>query len=630
MRRLLPQSLLPALLLLGCAEAATKRGPQEGDASERGGGPRAATSHEAGAAMRPHGDRVLDGGQPGAPATSSEADPRVDAGVDASRQQAPENLRGAALPYVELEAEDARSNGVLLAPSRSFGEIAAESSGRRAVRLEERMQHVTFTTPRASNTLVLRYVLPDAPGGGGIEATLSLYVDGRFRQKLRLSSRFAWVYGGESASNDVPGAGAHHFYDEVRAKIGDVAQGATLSLQKDADDAAPYYVIDLIDLEQVGPALPRPAGSLAITEYGATSDDDSDDSAAIQRALDAGKSQEKTVWIPAGTFQLRGAPLRAAGVTVRGAGMWHATLEGPSAQFKLSGGGHHFSDFALFGAVTTRRDEVAENAFDGPAGADSVLENLWLEHHKVGFWVGRGDAPTTTRALTERLLVRGVRVRNTFADGINLCNGTVDSTVEHSHFRNTGDDALATWSPAFDGPSGARNVFRFNTIELPWRASCIAVYGGADHRIEDNRCSDPLLYPGILVSTTFSPHPFAGKLQITRNALVRAGGPMYAQQHGALKIFADTLDIAGIEVRDLSIEQPTFAGIHVQGPKLVRALSLENVEITRPGTSAIQIDENAQGSASARGVVVREAASGLQNRAGTRFTFERGGGNLGW
>jgi hypothetical protein len=557
---------------------------------------------------------------------------RADGAPDAtSTDAAVGTVIGATLPFVEYEAEQGETNAVVLPPSRAFGQIAAEASGRSAVRLEAAGHYVRIRAAQPANAIVVRFAMPDAPSGGGTEATLGLYVDGVRRQSLTVGSRYAWVYGGESSSeNNTPGSGAHHFFDEVHAHVGAIAAGASVSLQKDAQDGAAYYVIDLIDLEQVGPALPRSSDALSANDFGATPDDGSDDSAALQRALDAARDQKKTLYLPPGTFSLRGAPLRLQGARVQGAGMWHTMLSGPGAQMRLSGDGLSLRDFALFGDVTARRDNVPENGLDGPAGKGSRIENVWLEHHKVGYWVGKGDAPTPSVPLTSGLTLRGLRVRNTFADGVNLCNGTSDSVVEQSHFRGTGDDALATWSPAFDGPAGKNDVFRFNTVQTPWRANCFAVYGGSDMRIEDNVCSDPLLYPGILLSTTFMPHPFAGITQVSRNRLVRAGGPMYAQQHGALKLFADGLDIRGVRVRDLAIESPTFSGVHMQGPQRLEDVVLEDVRIEAPGSVGVLVNANARGVVRAAGMVMKDAPRALENAAGSAFVLEKGSGNVGW
>ena len=227
--------------------------------------------------------------------------------------------RGATLPYDEYEAEDAATNGTILGPSRAFGEIAAESSGRRAVRLNSTGQYVAFVAARAANAIVVRYVIPDAPGGGGTEATLSVYVDGQQRASLALTSRYAWTYGGEtdSSTNDPGAGGAHHFYDEARAWVGDIPAGATVSLQRDAQDSADYYVVDLIDLEQVTPPLPAPAGALSITDFGAVPDYGAEDGWSIQACIDAARSQGKAVYMPAGVYESTLTPLVVSDVSSR-------------------------------------------------------------------------------------------------------------------------------------------------------------------------------------------------------------------------------------------------------------------------------------------------------------------------
>jgi hypothetical protein len=88
--------------------------------------------------------------------------------------------RGAALPYVSYEAETARYEGTLLGtdPLRTFGQtnFATESSGRESVRLDATGEFVEFTSTNPSNSIVVRNAIPDAPSGGGIDATISLYV----------------------------------------------------------------------------------------------------------------------------------------------------------------------------------------------------------------------------------------------------------------------------------------------------------------------------------------------------------------------------------------------------------------------------------------------------------------------
>lgn len=72
---------------------------------------------------------------------------------------------------------------------------------------------------------------------------------------------------------------------------------------------------------------------------------------------------------------------------------------------------------------------------------------MWIEHANVGVWVGRDyDNIPELWGPADGLELTGMRIRNTYADGINFSNGTRSSRVFNSSFRTTGDDALAIWS----------------------------------------------------------------------------------------------------------------------------------------------------------------------------------------
>ena len=75
--------------------------------------------------------------------------------------------RGAAVPWVEYEAEAANFQGTLLVadPLRTFSHtnFGTESSGRASVRLDNSGQFVDFTSTNASNSIVVRNSIPDSP-----------------------------------------------------------------------------------------------------------------------------------------------------------------------------------------------------------------------------------------------------------------------------------------------------------------------------------------------------------------------------------------------------------------------------------------------------------------------------------
>ncbi|WP_431258041.1 CBM35 domain-containing protein [Roseateles chitinivorans] len=165
--------------------------------------------------------------------------------------------RGATVRTTLQEAETASTNATILAPSRTPFTVQSEASGRSLVRLSGTGQQVSFTLAQPTNSLVLRYSIPDAPGGGGQSATLALYANGTKVRDIALTSTYAWVYGAYPFRG-VPADGTpRHFFDEVRVALPSYPAGTVFKLQKDSGNTAAYYDVDFIETEVVPPPTPR-------------------------------------------------------------------------------------------------------------------------------------------------------------------------------------------------------------------------------------------------------------------------------------------------------------------------------------------------------------------------------------
>ncbi|MFJ6608757.1 CARDB domain-containing protein [Streptomyces sp. NPDC091289] len=578
--------------------------------------------------------------------------------------------RGAAVPYTELEAEDAAYEGTLLQSDavRTFGHTnyATESSGRESVRLDSTGEFVEFTSTAPSNSVVVRNSIPDAPGGGGREATISLYADGEFVRKLDLSSKHSWLYGNTDSPEgltNTPGGDARRLFDESHALLTQTyPAGTKFRLQRDASDDASFYVIDLIDLEQVAAPSSQPSGCVSITTYGAVPNDGIDDTDAIQRAVTANQEGEiDCVWIPAGQWRqeqkiLTDDPLDRGqwnqvgirDVTIRGAGMWHSQLYTLTPPHEAGGINHphegnfgfdidentQISDIAIFGSGTIRGgdgDHEGGVALNGRFGKDTKISNVWIEHANVGVWAGRDfDNIPELWNPGDGVEFTGVRIRNTYADGINFANGTRNSTVFNSSFRNTGDDALAIWSSKYVKDQSADiahdNSFRNNTIQLPWRANGIAIYGGYDNTIENNLISDTMNYPAIMLATDHDPLPFSGETLIANNGLYRTGGAFWNedQEFGAITLFPQNLPIPGVTIRDTDIIDSTYDGIQFKtGGGLMPDVTIENVRIDQSNNgSGILAMGGARGNATLTDVTITDSADGdVLIEPGSQFTI---------
>ncbi|MFI7275132.1 CARDB domain-containing protein [Streptomyces sp. NPDC049879] len=584
--------------------------------------------------------------------------------------------RGAAVPYTEYEAEDGRHNGTLLQtdPERTFGHTnyATESSGRESVRLNSTGQYVEFTSTSPANSIVVRNSIPDAPGGGGQEATISLYANGTFVRKITLSSKYSWLYGNTDSPEgltNTPGGDARRLFDESNALLSQsYPAGTVFRLQRDANDTASFYIIDLVDLEQVAPPAAKPAECTSITEYGAVANDGIDDTAAIQRAVTADQNgQINCVWIPAGQWRqeqkiLTDDPLNRgqfnqvgiSNVTIRGAGMWHSQLYTLTPPHLANGINHphegnfgfdiddntQISDIAIFGSGTIRGGDGNHEGgvgLNGRFGENTAIRNVWIEHANVGVWVGRDfDNIPALWGPGDGLEFSGMRIRNTYADGINFTNGTRNSTVFNSSFRNTGDDSLAVWASRYVRDTsvdvGHDNAFRNNTIQLPWRANGIAIYGGYDNSIENNIISDTMNYPGIMLATDHDPLPFSGQTLIANNVLHRTGGAFWgeAQEFGAITIFPASQNIPGVVIRDTEIYDSTYDGIQFkQGGGSVPDARITNVRIDGSNNGAgILAMAGARGNATLTNVTITDSADGhIVVQPGSQFVIT--GGNTG-
>ncbi|MGM1060145.1 CARDB domain-containing protein [Saccharothrix sp. Mg75] len=581
--------------------------------------------------------------------------------------------RGAALPYVSHEAEAGRYRGTLLETDRlrTFGHtnFATESSGRRSVRLTAQGQFVEVTSTDQANSIVVRNSVPDAPNGGGQDFTLSLYVDDAFVRKLTLSSRHSWLYGdtdGPEALTNTPQADARRLFDESHALLGtSYPPGTRFRLQRDAGDTAAFYVIDLVDLEQVAPPAAQPAGCTSITRYGAVPNDGLDDTTAIQRAVtDDQNGVIGCVWVPAGQWRqekkiLTDDPLDRgqhnqvgiSGVTLRGAGMWHSQLYTLTEPHLAQGGINHphegnfgfdvdgntqISDIAIFGSGRIRGGpDGAEGGvgLNGRFGRGTKISNVWIEHANVGVWVGRDhDNIPDLWGPADGLELSGMRIRDTYADGVNFSNGTRNSTVFNSSFRTTGDDSLAVWANQYVKDRTVDvahdNAFRNNTVQLPWRANGIAVYGGRDNLIENNLVLDTMNYPGIMLATDHDPLPFSGRTLIANNGLHRTGGAFWgeAQEFGAITLFAQGRDIPGVTIRDTEIVDSTYDGIQFKsGGGNVPDVVISNVRIDRSTNGAgVLAMGGARGSATLTGVTITGSATGdVVVEPGSQFTITR-------
>ncbi|MEU1398262.1 discoidin domain-containing protein [Micromonospora zamorensis] len=476
--------------------------------------------------------------------------------------------RGANMPYDMYEAEDGAVGGgaSVVGPNREVGDLAGEASGRRAVTLNSTGSYVEFTTRASTNTLVTRFSIPDAPGGGGINSTLNVYVNGTFHKAIDLTSRYAWLYGNETSPGNSPSAGGpRHIYDEANVMLNStVPAGSKIRLQKDPANTT-TYAIDFINTEQVAP-IANPDPARYTTPTGFTHQD-------VQNALDRVRMDTTGnligVYLPAGDYSTSSKfQVYGKAVQVTGAGPWYTRFNAPSGQdntdigFRAenSAANSSFKNFAYFGNYTSRIDGPGK-VFDFSNVSNIVIDNIWNEHMVCLYW----------GANTDYMTIKNSRIRNMFADGINMTNGSTNNLVSNNDARATGDDSFALFSAIDAGGADMKdNIYENLTSTLTWRAAGVAVYGGYGNTFRNIYIADTLVYSGITISSLDFGYPMNGfgaspPTRFENISIVRAGGHFWGSQtFPAIWVFSASKVFQGIRVSDVDIVDPTYSGIMFQ------------------------------------------------------------------
>ncbi|MFG1648946.1 discoidin domain-containing protein [Micromonospora sp. NPDC049275] len=476
--------------------------------------------------------------------------------------------RGANMPYDMYEAEDGVVGGgaAVVGPNRTVGDLAGEASGRRAVTLNSTGSYVEFTTRASTNTLVTRFSIPDASGGGGINSTLNIYVNGTFHKAIDLTSRYAWLYGNETSPGNTPSAGGpRHIYDEANVMLNStVPAGSKIRLQKDAANTT-NYAIDFINTEQVSP-IANPDSARYATPAGFTHQD-------VQNALDRVRMDTTGnligVYLPAGNYSTSSKfQVYGKAVKVTGAGPWYTRFNAPSGQentdigFRAenSAAGSSFANFAYFGNYTSRIDGPGK-VFDFANVSNIVIDNIWAEHQVCLYW----------GANTDYMTIKNSRIRNLFADGVNMTNGSTNNLVSNNDARATGDDSFALFSAIDAGGADMRdNIYENLSSTLTWRAAGVAVYGGYGNTFRNIYIADTLVYSGITISSLDFGYPMNGfgaspPTRFENISIVRAGGHFWGgQTFPAIWVFSASKVFQGIRVSDVDIVDPTYSGIMFQ------------------------------------------------------------------
>ena len=520
----------------------------------------------------------------------------------------------------EYEAENERNFGSAIGPDRTFGTLAAEASGRRAVRLERPNQSIQMTLAAPSNALTIRYSLPLSRDNARLSSIALIKVGGRTIARVLLTSHYSFdnAYAPPHPATDRP---VHHFWDEMRILLPkSLPVGTKIELCMGTTDANPFAV-DLVDAELVPAPAAAPAGSISVLQFGADPSGQLSARDAFIRAVEAAHSLGRALYVPAGVFNVDGH-IVVNDVTIVGAGSWYSHIEGHNLGFYSAATGSSrvlLSGFAIESDVAKREDRLPLAAIGGTFSS-SIFQNLYLHHAKVGIWL---DGPA------HDLTIRNVDIADQAADGVNLHRGIRNAHVENNNIRNTGDDGIATWS---DGVANDGIVIRGNRISTPGLANGIAIYGGRNIDVRNNYISDVLIEGGgIHLGTRFNAAPFSGKIRIRRNRIVRSAtmDPNWHFGVGAIWIYALEKPIdADISISNNEVDDPGCEAVQLIGPNRIENLRIDHLKVTGRATSLFALQTG--GSMYATGIIADPVARSQVVEVPPSFRLIDGGGNRGW
>jgi Carbohydrate binding module (family 6)/F5/8 type C domain/Abnormal spindle-like microcephaly-assoc'd, ASPM-SPD-2-Hydin len=477
------------------------------------------------------------------------------------------SVAGATTPFATYQAPEGTLGGgasvvsLTSAPTSEYDSPQGEATGHAYVQLNGPGQSVQWTndTGQPINFINVRASIPDSSAGGGMTATLDLYVNGTFRQALNMNSIQTWQYEGNNnynGSDQNPADGnPRDFWDDFHASISGAAipAGATFSLQKDSANTASFYWINSIDLWNAPAPLAQPANSISITSCGAVADNTPtngtaapgavDSTADIQNCINQAASAGKILWIPQGTFYLVGtSSLVAQNVTVEGAGYLYSEIYRDVPLPNNTPLGAAFQCYSCqLQNFHIDSDSMSRAEVDGGGGAEDttgtnwLINSMWVQHVESTVWASGSGGTDENNFFTD-----------IFADGDNLNNvsltGTSGSnlTATNNFIRGTGDDGMAINSVAYNGSQTytamTGTTMTHNTVLAPWAGKGIGIYGGSGNVVEDNYIADTARYIGLGVGRFGVNGSDMLGATVSGNVIVRSGGNGYFQGQPALQV----------------------------------------------------------------------------------------------
>jgi hypothetical protein len=327
--------------------------------------------------------------------------------------------------------------------------------------------------------------------------------------------------------------------------------------------------------------LPIP-GAIAPEQFGAKGDGKTDDSAALQRALDA-IPEHGQLRLSVGKVYLKRTVLhmRRPNTSLIGQGATiyslvtqeEAIIKGQAGvAIELQAQNTHVCGAVLSSNI--RRRVPGHPHASGIWLSSSGHEDKWNRMEYLGIFARKA----VDFEIEDNVVVRSP------SDGIHITNGSVRGSVRRNIVQQTGDDLIGVVSYAGGRPAEDIEIAE-NKVSANYWGRGIAVVGGQNIRITKNTITDIPYAAGILVNTEVNWNTASvSDVTVSNNTITRVqvGPPIYNPRgpsrrapHGAIDIHGQGMRLVStVRVVGNHIGQTTTPGVMIRGD--VDAIELTN------------------------------------------------------
>ena len=373
---------------------------------------------------------------------------------------------GATVPFITYEAESATLENGAVVGQEYYRRQAA--SGKQYAELGKVDSSVSFVATKAANRVTIRYSAPYRS-----TAVLEVLVNGQSVTLLTLNT--VQCHGiREDGNRD---SGVRRYTESAVETL--IKAGDTVTLINRRGDIA----VDLVDMETAPDPVAKPENALSIVDFGATPDDDTDDSDAIDACFQEAARGRKWVYVPAGTFLQSRRITIPAYVKFTGAGIWYSNIEFTTPGTTYSNtSGYSMSHSNVVSGIHFN-DRVAHSRGDAtilfrPFGNYQMVEDCWFSN--VGCVFGWDN-------VSGKNVFRNNRVIGTYFDATHWGDGrSAYNEMYENYFRGIGDDAIAQVNREDMGLCEG-NYAHHNTIVASYWGRGISVVGGNDLILRYNK-----------------------------------------------------------------------------------------------------------------------------------------------